>query len=324
MDKNTLSGRIGIVLTLLVMCGSIGGVAVYGVSSVAFGVFFVGATIGMLSAEIGYHRYFAHRSFRTSRTFQFVLAWLAMLTPMRGPIFWAATHREHHRIADTKEDLHAPTHSILNAGIGFIFDPKIIAREYTSARELLQYPEIVWLDRYFGIPLVLGLVLAYALGAWLERVAPGLGTSGPQMLVWGGLLRTLYPAHMMGAVNIFGHHPFWHFGYRTFPIRDASRNVHFIGYLGAGLGWHNNHHGGASYARNGIFWWELDASAWVIKQLERLGIVWNVRWHPPSFIEKAKAYRERRKTDPHFSDPCDRGLPPPLTQHSEGTPQDVS
>ena len=55
-----------------------------------------------------YHRYFSHRSFKTTRWFQFLGAVLASSAGQRGPIWWAAHHRAHHAHSDTEKDVHSP------------------------------------------------------------------------------------------------------------------------------------------------------------------------------------------------------------------------
>ena len=56
----------------------------------------------------GFHRYFSHRSFKTSRAFQFVLAWVGTSSAQLGPMWWAANHRHHHQYSDQDEDVHSP------------------------------------------------------------------------------------------------------------------------------------------------------------------------------------------------------------------------
>src|ERR1700739_1273530 len=56
----------------------------------------------------GYHRYFSHRAYRTSRVFQFCLAFLAQTSAQRGTLWWAAQHRRHHKHSDTELDAHSP------------------------------------------------------------------------------------------------------------------------------------------------------------------------------------------------------------------------
>ena len=85
----------------------------------------------MFGLTAGYHRYFSHKSYRTSRLFQFVLAWIGASAVQKGPLWWAAHHRHHHRFSDTEDDVHSP---IANSGLVFarrldLSDPKEQADE---------------------------------------------------------------------------------------------------------------------------------------------------------------------------------------------------
>jgi fatty-acid desaturase len=62
----------------------------------------------MFAIGAGYHRYFAHRAYKTSRVVQFLLAFLAQTSAQRGALWWAAKHRRHHRHSDTALDVHSP------------------------------------------------------------------------------------------------------------------------------------------------------------------------------------------------------------------------
>ncbi|MGH9203229.1 MAG: fatty acid desaturase, partial [Vicinamibacterales bacterium] len=66
--------------------------------------------VRMFVVTAGYHRYFSHRSFKTSRVFQFILGFLAQTSAQRGVLWWAAKHRHHHRHSDTELDVHSPRH----------------------------------------------------------------------------------------------------------------------------------------------------------------------------------------------------------------------
>ena len=64
--------------------------------------------IRMFGLTAGFHRYFSHRSFKTSRFFQFILALLGTMAVQKGPLWWAAHHRRHHKYTDQEGDLHSP------------------------------------------------------------------------------------------------------------------------------------------------------------------------------------------------------------------------
>ena len=296
---------IGLLVNVTITAGAGVGLFYCGVSWFAFGLFVVSSQFCMLTHEIGYHRYFAHKSFETSRRFQFILGLLAELAPIRGPIWWAANHRDHHKFVDTQRDPHSPVRGTWKSYMGWVYDDANIAHTYDNAAELTTFPELVFIDKFFFLPMLVSFALLFGVGAWLETAVPELGTSGLQLLVWGGFLRMLYPIHTMALINFFAHHPRYHFGYRNFGSRDASRNLPILGYLGAGVGWHNNHHRAGGYATTKVFWWELDFSGWVIRQLERKGVIWEVKWPPEAYRREAERYRKRRDDDADFEDPYD-------------------
>lgn len=293
--KTKIIKWVGLTINLGVTAGAVLGVYFGGFSWFAFWFWVVSAYFCMLTQEAFYHRYFAHQSFKTSRGFQFIMGVLAELAPVRGPIWWAENHRDHHKFTDTERDPHTPYRGVWMSYMGWVYHEPNIAHNYKNCVDLTRYKELRIIDRLFWLPMVLSFVALYILGAYLERTAPHLGTSGLQLLTWGGFLRVLFPIHMMACINYFAHSTFWKFGYRNFDSPDTSRNVWILAILGAGVGWHNNHHKHGRYASTKVMWWEFDPSGAMIWCLEKMGIVWNVRWIPESYREEAREYRARAK-----------------------------
>ena len=204
----------------------------------------------------GYHRYFSHRSFKTSRVFQFVLAWLGCASMQKGPLWWAANHREHHRHTDTPEDPHSPVvRSFWWSHIGWILDGDHDATNWADVRDWSRYPELRWLNHLQWIPGILLAGLCWLIDGW----------SG---VVWGFLLSTILLFHATFAVNSVCH--LW--GSRRYATADASRNNWWVALLTLGEGWHNNHHHYQSSAKQGFFWWEIDVSYYLIRVLGFHGI----------------------------------------------------
>jgi len=221
-----------------------------------------------------YHRYFSHRAFKTSRWFQFVGAVLGASAVQRGPLWWAAHHRSHHRDADTTRDPHSPVHH------GFLWSHMawFMTREHLGTKEHLvrdwaKYPELRFLDRY-ELVAPLGLVLALlGLGAAMAIWAPGLETSAWQVLVWGFFVSTVVLYHLTFAVNSVAHR--W--GSRPFATKDESRNNFLLALLTFGEGWHNNHHHYPVSARQGFRWWQIDITYYILVLLSWLGVVWDIK-----------------------------------------------
>ena len=221
-----------------------------------------------------YHRYFSHRAFQTSRFVQFALAVVANSSAQRGPLWWAAHHRHHHRHSDTAEDLHSPSQSsIWHSHVGWIVCRGNFRTQKKLVKDFLRYPELVFLDRFdYLVPLITAVAM-YGLGSWLADVAPEFGTSGLQMLVWGFLISTVAVFHATAAINSLAHLV----GTRRYDTHDDSRNNWMLALVTLGEGWHNNHHRFPGRVKQGIYWWEIDITYFVLRQMERLGLIWQLK-----------------------------------------------
>lgn len=262
------------------------GIGIWGVSWPAVIGFVLLSYLGMLLHEVVLHRFLSHKAFRTSRPFRFVLVAAAMMWPARGPAWWAAVHRHHHRHTDTDEDMHSPRHGAMHALIGWMFSARALSIGLDDVRDLVRDPEMRALQRFFPLPFFCSLPLAWLAGFTVERLWPASGMNAMQGLVWWGLLRAFYPLLMMGVVNSFCHRPA--FGRRRFATDDASRNIHALAWLTAGVSLHNNHHHYPHGARAGFFPGEPDPAYWAIRLFEKLGLVWSVRPVPPAKLDEAR------------------------------------
>lgn len=232
-----------------------------------------------------YHRYFSHRSYKTSRWFQFVLACLGATSAQKGPIWWASHHRHHHRHSDTEEDVHSPIISgIYYAHVGWVLSSAFVKTRVDQVRDLLQFPELRLLDKYHLIPPILLAVSVYFLGVFLEAYYPGLGTNGFQMLIWGFFLSTVLLYHGTFCINSFTHL----FGRKRFKTGDESRNSLLFALITLGEGWHNNHHRYPGSERQGFYWWEIDISHYILVVLSWFGLVWDLKTPPARIYEEAK------------------------------------
>jgi stearoyl-CoA desaturase (delta-9 desaturase) len=239
-----------------------------------------------------YHRYFSHKSFETSRAAQFIFALLTNTAVQRGPLWWAATHRHHHAASDTPDDPHSPTqHGIFWSHIGWLFDPANHRTRWNLIPDLARFPELRWLDRFDTA--VVGLLFAglYGLGAALAAWAPGLGTSGWQMVVWGFFISTVVLFHTTNMVNSAAHL----FGRKRFPSSDTRRNSALIALVTMGEGWHNNHHYYQAAVRQGFYWWQIDATFYVLWCMQRLGIIWNLNAVPEKVLALGRENMGRQK-----------------------------
>ena len=231
-----------------------------------------------------YHRYFSHRAFKTSRGGQLALALAGATCVQRGPLWWAAHHRDHHRYSDEPVDVHSPRqHGFLWSHIGWITSKANFPTKLKAIPDLAKYPELIFLDRFDTlVPLVLAVALL-AFGAILHAVAPGLGVTGPQMLVWGFFVSTVALLHVAVTINSVAHV----FGKRKYETSDDSRNSFALALLTFGEGWHNNHHYYPGSARQGFRWWEVDVTFYLLVALSWTGLIWDLNKVPEKVLRQA-------------------------------------
>jgi len=215
-----------------------------------------------------YHRYFSHRSYKTSRWFQFVLAFLAMTTTQKGVLWWAAKHRVHHRYSDTEHDVHSPRQKgFWYSHMGWIFDRKYEGTDYALVQDFAKYPELMWLDRHQNVPPVIMAVTVFLFAGW----------SG---LVVGFFWSTVLLYHATFCINSLAHVH----GSQRYVTGDDSRNNWWFALLTMGEGWHNNHHAYQASTRQGFRWWEVDMTYYILKAFSWVGLVWDLHEPPKAVV----------------------------------------
>jgi len=252
-----------------------------GISWVAVVVAFASYALRMFAITAFYHRYFAHRTFQASRPVQFFFALIGAASTQRGPLWWAAHHRQHHKVADREEDPHSPRHGFIWSHMGWFLSRKHFGTDHSQIPDLMKYPELRLLDRYDLLVPVAYAAGMFGLGALLNHWFPGLGTSGGQMLVWGYFISTVVLIHVTLTINSLAH--VW--GKRRYATRDDSRNNWFLALLTLGEGWHNNHHHFPGSARQGFYWWEIDISYYLLKMMSWVGLIHGLKAVPPAIRE---------------------------------------
>jgi stearoyl-CoA desaturase (delta-9 desaturase) len=225
--------------------------------------------VRMFAITAVYHRYFAHRAYRTSRAMQLFLAFLGTTATQKGPLWWASTHRVHHRYSDTERDVHSP----LRRGFWWSHAGWWMSRRNEPVHEDLipdfaGYPELRWLDRWHvvGVASLIGLTSLF----------------GFDVFLWGYVVSTCFLMHGTFTINSLAHV----FGSRRYATTDTSRNNPWLALITLGEGWHNNHHHYMNSARQGFFWWEIDVSYYILKAMEKLGLVWDLRPVPDHVLRK--------------------------------------
>ena len=243
----------GVTVNALILCAVLYGVRMFGVTA-------------------GYHRYFSHRSFKTSRVAQFVLAVLAQSSAQRGVLWWAAIHRHHHRHSDTELDAHSPRmRGFLYSHVGWVFDRRHEETEMDAVPDLTKHRELVWLERWPLVP-----AIALGVGCWLF--------GGWTALVVGFFWSTVLLYHGTFFINSLAHVT----GKQRYVTGDDSRNNWWLALITLGEGWHNNHHAYQRSTRQGFRWYEIDPTFYVLKALSWAGIVWELGEPPVEVVRNER------------------------------------
>jgi stearoyl-CoA desaturase (Delta-9 desaturase) len=240
---------------------------------------------------IGFHRYFTHKGFEARAPVKALLAILGCMT-MQGPVTqWVTDHRKHHALSDQPGDPHSPhvghgegawgaLRGFVHAHVGWMFSNLGMEQGREYGRDLYEDRLVRAIDRMYLLWVVLTLgipfAIAYAVGGTWE--------AGVEGLVWGGLIRIAAYQHATFSVNSICHM----FGRQEYRSRDEARNNWLVAVLVFGEGWHNNHHAFPVSARHGLTRRQVDVSWLVIRALERLRLVWNVKVPDAAQLERRR------------------------------------
>jgi stearoyl-CoA desaturase (Delta-9 desaturase) len=232
-----------------------------------------------LGVTVGFHRHLTHRAFKAKRWVRGLLAILGSAA-IEGPVIsWVADHRKHHAFADVAGDPHSPhvdhgvglkgaLRGLLHAHVGWLFIHTHRGNKERYAPDLMKDPLIRWIDRTFVLWVAVGLLFPFALGGLIGGSLDAALTG----LLWGGAVRILVVHHVTYSINSLCHF----FGKQAFDTGDESRNLAWLSFFTFGEAWHNNHHAFPTSYEHGMHRWQFDPSRWVIRGLEKMGLVWDV------------------------------------------------
>ena len=285
VHTTTLSTRVANILGVILPFAGLA-TAIFLLWGIAFNWVHLGIMAGMyivsgLGITVGYHRFFTHKSFSTSRPVAFLLGVFGSMAMQGSIIEWAAVHRSHHQHSDDEGDPHSPHASrgtwagvlgvvrgFWHAHAGWLFKRKA-AGMGRYVRDLDKDKMIKTVSVLFPLWVLIGLLLPAALGGLLTMTWSGVLLG----FLWGGLVRIFLVHHVTWSVNSVCH--IW--GSRPFNSHDHSRNNPILGVLAMGEGWHNNHHAFPTSARHGLAWWQFDLSFEIIRFMGLIGLARNIR-----------------------------------------------
>jgi stearoyl-CoA desaturase (Delta-9 desaturase) len=238
---------------------------------------------------VGFHRYFTHRAFRAKRWLRVTLAVAGSMALQGSVVQWVADHRKHHRFSDRLGDPHSPwrfgsnlralTKGFLYSHVGWLFDwEKTCERRY--AAELLDDRDIRRVARTFPLWVTVSMLIPPLVGGLWTWSWKGALTA----FFWGSLVRVALLHHVTFAINSVCHIT----GRRAFKTKDRSQNVWWLAIPSMGESWHNFHHAEPTSARHGVRFMEIDTSAIVIRVMEKLRWVHDVRWPDAGIIARRR------------------------------------
>ncbi len=231
-------------------------------------LFFISYSIRVFCLTAGYHRYFSHKSFSTSRLFQFFLAYFAACSLQGGPLWWASHHRHHHHVSDQQNDVHSPAqHGFWQSHFLWFMQRSNLKANYGLIKDFSCYPELRFLERWWLLTPVPIISLLYCF----------FGLSG---IIWGFVVPTVFVNNATYCVNSILHL----FGSRRYLTKEDSRNNFWIALITFGEGWHNNHHRYAGSVRQGFSWYQVDITFYILFILSKFRIVNDLKAIPDKVL----------------------------------------
>tara|TARA_Y100000389_G_scaffold191678_1_gene218233 strand:+ start:5591 stop:6304 length:714 start_codon:yes stop_codon:yes gene_type:complete len=219
---------------------------------VSLAVYFWFASIGN---SVGQHRYFAHKTFKTSKLWERVLILSATLASVSSVFGYIVTHREHHKHTDDALDPHSPHH--MSTWRSWTLDLTDTGRwDLRNAKDWIKNKDVMDAHKYFFAYIILYIALLLIID--------------PMLVIYAYLVPASLCVWATGAFNTWGHgHGLRSLGYRTWDTQDKSVNHHLVNLITFGEGWHNNHHRNPGAWHQGEKWWEWDLNAWIIRLIRQ-------------------------------------------------------
>jgi stearoyl-CoA desaturase (delta-9 desaturase) len=173
--------------------------------------------------------------------------------------------------------------------MGWFLSRHNFATRLDRISDFARYPELRFIDRFDIVVPVLLAVMLYVVGETIAYAYPESGTNGWQMVVWGFVISTIVLYHVTFTINSLAHTV----GRRRFETKDDSRNNWLLALLTFGEGWHNNHHYYPGSARQGFTWWEIDISYYLLRLLQAVGLIWDLRPIPERVKQQCRPQKVR-------------------------------
>ncbi|MBI3316748.1 MAG: fatty acid desaturase [Candidatus Omnitrophica bacterium] len=225
-----------------------------------------------MSITVGYHRLFAHATYKTNDFVRFLLLFFGAATYEESALKWASQHRQHHQFTDTELDPHNSKRGFWYCHIGWILFYKHCVNQ-NNVKDLLQNKLVMHQHKYYDfwaltagilLPLAIGYGIGRPLGAFLMAVC----------------LRMFLVMNAAFLINSYAHM----IGDNSYNEKESARD-HWLGALMTnGEGYHSFHHRFPNDYRNGIKWYHWDPTKWFIYTLSRFGMAWDLKRTPAGYF----------------------------------------
>lgn len=252
----------------------VGGYLTFAWDALLIFVLFTGVTL-CLGHSLGMHRRLIHNSYECPLWMEYLFVHLGVLVGMAGPLGmmhqhdlrdWAQRQRQCHAFLRHGNRFWIDGWQQLNCDLILDNPPEFIPENRVKNSKVYALMEKTWMWQQ----LPWALLLFYFGGiAWV---------------VWGISMRIFVSVTGHWLVGHFAHNK----GHQHWYIEGAAAqgyNIRFAALISMGESWHNNHHAYPDSALLGIYKGQSDPGFWVLKVLERLGLVWDIK------LPKDLAYR---------------------------------
>ncbi len=268
---------------------SVIGVPIYiynnGLSGTEVALFWVWAVGSGMGITVGYHRLFAHRTFKSHPFLIFLALFFGAAAFEESALQWASQHRDHHKYVDTDKDPYNIMQGFWYAHIGWILF-RNHAINFENVKDLKRNKLIIHQDKYYVLwAVVAGVLAPLAIGALTGHF-------------WGALLlgvfgRVTYVHHGTFLINSACHY----FGKKTYSVHSSARDNWMAAIFTHGEGYHSFHHRFPSDYRNGCKWYHWDPSKWAISIMTLFGLTSDLKRVSDFHILAARLMTEKESAE---------------------------
>ena len=263
---------------LPVFCYYFGGQINWWLHGTMFALMFIASG---LSITLGYHRLFAHLSFKAKWPIKFLTAVFGATALENSVLEWCSDHRRHHKNTDQDDDPYNIQRGFLYAHMGWILLRPINGDwPLTNVNDLKKDPLLGWQHKWWG---PIGIFVGFGLPALIGFLMGG-GIGALAGFLIAGVARLVMVHHMTFFINSLCHT----IGTQPYSKRCSAKDSWLMALFTFGEGYHNFHHEFQHDYRNGVKSWQFDPTKWMIWVLSKLGLTSDLRKASESKIRAAQ------------------------------------